>query len=160
MWLCLEIGPFKEVIKRLWGQMGGHLYQFSSVAQSCPTVCDPAARQVSLSITNFRSPHKPMSTESVMPSSHLSHLLSSPSPPAFNLSQHQGLFKWVSSSHQMALIWHCLYEKSLGLMQTERGPHKDSGRRQPPTNQGGKSPKKPPCWQLDLELVSLQNGEK
>ena len=32
----------------------------------------------------------------------LSHPLSSPSPPAFNLSQHQGLFKWVSSSHQVA----------------------------------------------------------
>ena len=31
-----------------------------------------------------------------------SHLLSSPSPPAFNLSQHQGLFQWVSSSHQVA----------------------------------------------------------
>ena len=33
-----------------------------------------------------------------------SHPLSSPSPPAFNLSQHQGLFKWVSSSHQVARI--------------------------------------------------------
>ena len=32
---------------------------------------------------------------------HPSHPLSSPSPPAFNLSQHQGLFKWVSSLHQM-----------------------------------------------------------
>ena len=31
-----------------------------------------------------------------------SHPLSSPSPPAFNLSQHQGLFQWVSSSHQVA----------------------------------------------------------
>ena len=33
-----------------------------------------------------------------------SHLLSSPSPPALNLSQHQGLFKWVSSSHQVAKV--------------------------------------------------------
>ena len=33
-----------------------------------------------------------------------SHLLSSPSPPALNLSQHQGLFQWVSSSHQMAKV--------------------------------------------------------
>ena len=32
------------------------------------------------------------------------HPLSSPSPPALNLSQHQGLFKWVSSSHQMAKV--------------------------------------------------------
>ena len=34
-----------------------------------------------------------------------SHPLSSPSPPALNLSQHQGLFKWVSSSHQVAKYW-------------------------------------------------------
>ena len=33
-----------------------------------------------------------------------SHPLSSPSPPALNLSQHQGLFKWVSSSHQVAKV--------------------------------------------------------
>ena len=34
-----------------------------------------------------------------------SHPLSSPSPPAFNLFQHQSLFKWVSSSHQVAKYW-------------------------------------------------------
>ena len=47
--------------------------QFSSVAQSCPTLCDPwiAARQASLSITNSRSSPKLMAIESVMPSSHL-----------------------------------------------------------------------------------------
>ena len=62
----------------------------SSSAQSCPTLCDPmaAAYQASLSITNFRSLLKLMSMESVMPT----HPLSSPSP-AFNLSQHQGLFR-------------------------------------------------------------------
>ena len=47
-----------------------------------------AARQASLSITNSRSLPKPMSIESVMPS----HPLLSPSPPALNFSQHQGLF--------------------------------------------------------------------
>jgi len=34
-----------------------------------------------------------------------SHPLSSPSPPAFNLSQHQGLYQWLSSSHQVAKVW-------------------------------------------------------
>ena len=34
-----------------------------------------------------------------------SHPLLSPSPSAFNLSQHQGLFKWVSSLHQVAIYW-------------------------------------------------------
>ena len=50
-----------------------------------------AAHQASLSITNSRSLLKLMSIELVMPSNHLT--LSSPSPPAFNLSQHQGLFQ-------------------------------------------------------------------
>ena len=47
--------------------------QFSSVAQSCPTLWDPwtSACQASLSITNSKSPAKPMSIESVMPSNHL-----------------------------------------------------------------------------------------
>ena len=50
------------------------------------------ARQVYLSITNSQSLPKLMSIESVMPSSQPSHPLSSPSPPAPNPSQHQGLF--------------------------------------------------------------------
>ena len=47
--------------------------QFSSVAQSCLTLCDPiiAAHQASLSITNSQSPPKPMSIELAMPSNHL-----------------------------------------------------------------------------------------
>ena len=58
------------------------------------------ACQASLSITNSRSPPKPMYMESIQPS----HPLSSPSPPALNLSQHQDLFIWVSSSHQVAKV--------------------------------------------------------
>ena len=60
-----------------------------------------AARQASLSITNFWSLLKLMPTELVMPS----NPLSSPSPPAFNHSQHQGLFQWVSPLHQVAKYW-------------------------------------------------------
>ena len=57
--------------------------QFSSVAQSCPTLCNPmnhTAGQASLYITNSWSLPKPVSIESVMPSNHL--ILSPPSPPA------------------------------------------------------------------------------
>ena len=61
-----------------------------------------AACQASLSIIKSRSLLKLMSIESVMPSNHL--ILSSPSPLAFNLSQHQGLFQWVSSLHQVAKV--------------------------------------------------------
>ena len=59
------------------------------------------AHQASLSITNSRTLPKLMFIESVMPSN---HPLSSPSPPAFNPSQHHCLFKWVSFSHQVAKI--------------------------------------------------------
>ena len=59
-----------------------------------------AACQASSSITNCQSLPKPMSIDSLMPSQP-SHPLASPSPPALNLSQHQGLLKWVSSSHQV-----------------------------------------------------------
>ena len=61
-----------------------------------------ATDQSSLSIVNFRvySNSSPLSQWCHPPS----HPLSSPSPPAFNLSQHQGLFQWVSSSHQVAKV--------------------------------------------------------
>ena len=61
------------------------------------------AHQVSLSITNSQSPLKLMSIESVMPSNHL--ILCRPLLLlAFNLSQRQGLFKRVSSSHQVSKV--------------------------------------------------------
>ena len=63
-----------------------------------------AACQASVSITNSQSPPKPMSSKSVKPSNHLILCLSSPSTPALNLSQNQGLIQWVSSSHQLATV--------------------------------------------------------
>ena len=59
-----------------------------------------AACQASLSITNSRSPPKRMSIESMMPSNHL--ILCRPLLLLPSLFQHQGLFQWVSSSHQVA----------------------------------------------------------
>ena len=61
-----------------------------------------AARQASLSITNSRSLLKLMSIASVMPSNHL--ILCRPFPSTFNLSHDQGLFKWISSLHQVAKV--------------------------------------------------------
>ena len=83
------------------------LYWFSSV-QSLSHVrlfATPwtAACRASLSITNSRSSLKLTSIESVMSSSHLK-LLSSPSPPAPNPSQHQSLFQWVNSLHMVAKV--------------------------------------------------------
>ena len=90
-----EVG-LKLNIQKTWHLSSS--VQFSSVTQSCPTPAIPriAAYQASLSITNSQGLLRIMSLESAMPSNHLilcRHPLSSPSPPAFNLSQHQGLFQ-------------------------------------------------------------------
>ena len=71
----------------------------SSVTQSCLTLCDPM---------DWSKPGLPEPTQThvhhiggaIQPS----HPLLSPSPPAFNISQHQGLFQWVNSSHQVANV--------------------------------------------------------
>ena len=62
-----------------------------------------AAHQASLSITNSWSSLRLTSMESVTPIQP-SHPLSSPSPPAPNPSQHQSLFQWVNSSHEVAKV--------------------------------------------------------
>ena len=62
-------------------------YQFSSVAQSCPTLCDPN----DCSTPGFPVHHQLLKpTHRVSDATQPSHPLSSPSPPIFNLSQHQG----------------------------------------------------------------------
>ena len=82
-----------------------HQYQFSSVAQLCPTFCDPMDSStpglpVHHQLPEFTQTHVHWVSDAIQPS----HPLSSPSPPAFNLSQHQGLFQWVSCSHQVAKV--------------------------------------------------------
>ena len=79
------------------------LVQFSSVAQSCPTLCKPMdcstpGLPVHHQLPEFTQTHAHCVSDAIQ----LFHPLSFPSPPALNLSQDQGLFKWVSSSHQVA----------------------------------------------------------
>ena len=81
------------------------IVQFSSVAQSCLTLCDPMNRStpglpVHHQLPDFTQTHVLRVGDAIQPS----HPLLSPSPPALNLSQHQGLFKWVSSSNQLAKV--------------------------------------------------------
>ena len=82
-----------------------HSVQFNSVAQSCPTLCDPMdcsmpGLPVHHQLPEFTQTHVRWE---MMPSNHL--ILCRPLlPPALNLSQHQGLFQWVSSSHQVAKV--------------------------------------------------------
>ena len=79
--------------------------QFNSVTQSCFTLCDP--RNYSMpdlpvhhQLPEFTQTHVNRVSDAIQPC----HPLSSPSPPAPNPSQHQGLFQWVNSSHQVAKV--------------------------------------------------------
>ena len=88
----------------LWSKSPFSSVQFSSVAESCPTLCDPMNRS---------TPGLPVHTapgvhSDSRPSNKWCHPAispgSSPSPPAPNLSQHQSLFQWVNSLHEVAKV--------------------------------------------------------
>ena len=75
------------------------------ITQWCPTHCDPMdcstpGLPVHHQLPESTQTHVHWVSDAIQPS----HPLSSPSPLTFNLSQHQGVFKWVSSSHQMAKV--------------------------------------------------------
>ena len=83
-----------------------HVVQFSSVAQSCPTLCDTMdcsmpGFPVHHHVLELAQMHVHWVSDAIQPS----HPLLSPCPPALNLSKHQGLFQWISSSHQVAKLW-------------------------------------------------------
>ena len=85
------------------------LHMISSVTQSYLTLCDPMdwsmpGFPVHHQLSEFTQIHVYLISDAIQPS----HPLLSPSPPAWNLSQHQGLFQWVCSSHQVAkVLEHC-----------------------------------------------------
>ena len=80
-------------------------FQFSLVTQSCPALCNPMNRRtpglpVHHQLPEFTQTHAHWVSDAIQPS----HPLSSPSPPAPNPSQRQGLFQWVSSLHEVAKV--------------------------------------------------------
>ena len=79
--------------------------QFSSAAQSCPTLCDPMncstpGLPVHHHLPEFTQTHVHRISDAIQ----TSHPLSSPFPPAPNPSQHQSLFQWVNTSHEVAKV--------------------------------------------------------
>ena len=79
--------------------------QFSSVTQSCLTLCGPMNHSMPGLPVHHQLPESTQTYvhwvgDAIQPS----HPLSSPSPPALSPSQHQGLFQWVNSSHHMAKV--------------------------------------------------------
>ena len=89
---------FNNITFLIWGQ-------FSSVAQSCLTLCDTMNRStpglpVHHQLPEFTQTHVHPVGDAIQ----LSHPLSSPSPPVPSPSQQQGLFQWVNSSHEVAKV--------------------------------------------------------
>ena len=93
VWIFLTFGPSPVAL------------QLSSVAQLCLTFCNPMdcstpGLPVHQHLPELTQTHVHWVGDAIQPS----HLLSSPSPSTLNLFQHQGLFKWVSSSHPGAKV--------------------------------------------------------
>ena len=100
------LGPWIKANWKWQEWMSAFSVQFSSVAQSCPTLWDPMNHSmpglpVHHQLPEFTQTHVHRVSDAI----HLSHPLSSPSPPAPNLSQHQSLFQWVNSSHRWPEYW-------------------------------------------------------
>ena len=102
-----DLGMWNVVLSSKGTSIGvpGSERHFSSVTQLCLTICYP----MDCSRTCFPVHHQLLElaqthVHRVDDATEPSHPPSSPSPPAFNLSQHQGFFKWVSSSHQVAKV--------------------------------------------------------
>ena len=111
MFLCLWDSPGRNIgvdchsLLHDGMQYNPNLIQFSSVTQSCPTLCDPVNRSTPVlpvhhQLPEFTQIHVHQVSDAIQPS----HPLSSPSPPAPNPSQHLSLFQWVNTSHEVAKV--------------------------------------------------------
>ena len=101
-WVGIPMVSFNQAPHSVWTMSG---YCSCSVAKSCLTLCNPMNHSTPVFpvlhyLPEFAQIHVHWVGDSIQPS----HPLSSPSLPDFNLSQHQGLFKWVSSSNQMTSV--------------------------------------------------------
>ena len=99
---CWHTLLLKEFIKH---SESVYSVQFSSVAQSCPTLCNPVNRStpglsVYHQLSEFTQTHVHRVSDTIQPS----HPPLSPSPPAPNSSQIQSLFQWVNSLHEVAKV--------------------------------------------------------
>ena len=96
--------------------------QIRSVAQLCPTLCDPMNHStpgltVHHQLPEFTETHVHRVSDAIQPS----HPLSSPSPPAPNPSQHQSVFQWVNSSHEVYILCSQRWRSSIKSAKTRPG---------------------------------------
>ena len=103
---CLiDVSGMYYFLSEYWPPHNFPVIQFSSVAQSCPTLYDPMncstpGLPVHHQLLEFTQTHIHQVSGAIQPP----HPRSSPSPPAPNPSEHQSLFQWVNSLHQVAKV--------------------------------------------------------
>ena len=124
LWIMLYVRNFLpsilggNVINRKNQPIWNHeVYQFSSVPQSCLTLCDPMNHStpglpVHHQLPEFTQTHIHQVSDAIQPS----HPLSSPSPPAPKPSQHQSLFQWVNSSPEVAKVLYTWPKSAICLL--------------------------------------------
>ena len=105
IWLFYGVFLNEDIVHKALFFFPANCVQFSSVTQSCPTLCD----RMDYSTPGFPIHHQfPELTQThicwISDAIQLPHAPSSPSPHALNLCQHQVLFQWDSSSHQVAKV--------------------------------------------------------
>ena len=104
LFLLLKFSPGWRNLAEIHRMSIKRVVQFSS-AQSCLTLCNPMSSSTpGLPVHHQLSESTQTNVHWVGDAIQPSHPLSSPSPPTLNLSQHQGPFQWVSSSHQVAKV--------------------------------------------------------
>ena len=101
----VDIHHFCDWLNIIYNEKRQGSVQFSSVTQSCQTLCDPMNSStpglpVHHQLPEFTQTHFHRVSDAIQPS----HPQSSPSPPAPNPSQHQSLFQWVNSLHEVAKV--------------------------------------------------------
>ena len=105
---------------RKWRKPLDHSVQFSSAPQSCLTLCDPMNRSMPDNPFHHQLPESTQThVHWIDDAIKQSHALSSPSPPALKLSQHQGLSQYVSTSHQVAKVLELQLQTSVLPMNTQ-----------------------------------------
>ena len=104
-WIIKIKTQFASILLKIFASLFITDIQFCSVTQSCPTLCDPMdCNMPDFPVHHQLIEHAQTHVCQVSDTIQSSHLLTSPSPPAFNLSLHQGLFYWISSLHQVAKV--------------------------------------------------------
>ena len=101
----LTTGPPGKSLSHYFKSLSMQHCSFCSVFQLCPTLCDSTGCSMpGFPVLHYLPEFAQTHVHWIGDVTQSSHLLLSPSPPAFNISQHQGLFQWIGFSSQVVKV--------------------------------------------------------